>query len=243
VDVTDAHRLLGPLPFDDVVSATVEGLLAELDRIAIRRAYVTHTRSLFADPAGGNDTLFTQLRGHERLHPVPVVIPGWVPSTVDTLATWRADGVRMVRLCPARHRFDLGGPVAAQWLDALAGDGLAVAIDLDETAPAALRALAVAHPTLAVLLVNPGYRRLRELAELLAATPRLWVETGTLVTQHGVEWLATHGGAGRLVFGTGAPVLDDCGPRFQLDHLELPRRTVAHIAAGALDELIAGSPR
>jgi predicted TIM-barrel fold metal-dependent hydrolase len=237
VDVTDAHRLLGPLPFDDVPSATPAGLLVELDRLAVRAAYVTHTRSLFADPAGGNEILFAQTRGQDRLHPVPVVIPGWVPSTVDELAGWRADGVRMVRLCPSRHRFDLAGPVAARWLTGIAAAGLVMVIDLDETTPAALRAVAAQHPALAVLLVNPGFRRLRELAELLGAAPRLYVETGTLNTQGGVEWLAAQGGADRLVFGTGAPVLDDGGPRFQLDHLDLPSETVARIASGALEEL------
>jgi hypothetical protein len=227
VTVTDAHRLLGPLPFDDVASATVDGLLAELDRLDIHHAHVTHTYSLFADPAGGNDALFEAVRGHERLHPVPVVIPDETPTY----------GVRMVRLCPQRHRFDLAGPAASRCLKALARDGFAVAIDLDETTPAALRALTAEHPTLGVLLLNPGFRRLRELAELLATVPRLFVETGTLNTQRGVEWLNAHGGAGRLVFGTGAPVLDDCGPRFQLDHLDLPRETVAHIASGAVEEL------
>lgn len=226
--VTDAHRLLGPLPFDDVPSATVEGLLADLDRLDVHSACVTHTYSLFADPAGGNEALFAETRGHERLHPVPVVIPDETPMYP----------VPMVRLCPAKHRFDLAGPTASRCLKALARQGRAVAIDLDETSPAALRAVTAAHPTLAVLLLNPGFRRLRELAELLAAAPRLFVETGTLNTQGGVEWLAAHGGAGRLVFGTGAPVLDDCGPRFQLDHLDLSPPAVAHIASGALEELL-----
>ncbi|GAA0944851.1 amidohydrolase family protein [Virgisporangium aurantiacum] len=226
--VTDAHRLLGPLPFDDVPSATVEGLLAELDRLDVRTACVTQTYSLFADPAGGNDALFAAVRGHERLHPVPVVIPDGTPMYP----------VRMVRLCPQRHRFDLAGPAASRCLKALARQGLAVAIDLEETTPAALRAVTAAHPTLAVLLLNPGFRRLRELAELLTTAPRLFVETGTLNTQGGVEWLHAHGGAGRLVFGTGAPVLDDCGPRFQLDHLDLSPSAVARIASGALEELL-----
>ncbi|GAA1038728.1 hypothetical protein GCM10009557_55530 [Virgisporangium ochraceum] len=233
--VTDAHRLLGPLPFDDVPSATVAGLVAELDRLAIGRAYVTHTWSLFADPAGGNDELFRAR--HERLAPVPVLVPGFVPSTMDTLARWRWNGVRMVRLCPWRHRFDLDAPVAARWLKALAAQGLAVVVDLDETTPAALRASTTEYRDLTVLVVNPGFRRLRELRELLRATRRLYVETGTLTTQGGVEWLHANGGAGRLVFGTGAPVLDDGGPRFQLDHLDLPPETVEHIAFRTLDEL------
>jgi hypothetical protein len=233
--VTDAHRLLGPLPFDDVPSATVAGLVAELDRLAIDRAYVTHTWSLFADPAGGNDALFEA--AHERLRPVPVVVPGSVPSTVDTLDGWRAGGVRMVRLCPTRHRFDLTGPVAAVWLEALAGHGFVVVLDLEEISPALLRGSTTVCAGASVLLVNPGFRRLRELSELLGATRRLYVETGTLTTQGGVEWLHANGGAGRLVFGTGAPVLDDGGPRFQLDHLDLPPETVEHIAFRTLDEL------
>jgi hypothetical protein len=243
--VVDAHRLLGPLPTDDVESADAAGLVRELDRIGIAEAYATHTLSLYADPVLGNDALLAAAAGEPRLHPVPVVIPGvpgaCVPERPAELPAWRAGGVQIVRFCPVRHRFDLGGPVAAQWLAAIADAGLAAAIELDETSPAALRALAAAHPRLAVLLLAPGYRRLRELAELLAAAPRIWVESGTLIAQRGVEWLAGQCGADRLVFGTGAPVLDDCGPRFQLDHLDLPDAGVARIAAGSLGNLLAAA--
>ncbi|WP_162907026.1 amidohydrolase family protein [Allorhizocola rhizosphaerae] len=243
VTVTDAHRLLGPVPTDDVPSATVAGLLAELDRLAIDTAYVTHSYALFGDPAEANDALFAAVAGVQRLRPVPVVIPAIggaaVPSTVGDLDTLPARGVAMVRLAPSRHRFDLTGPVAARWLDRLATLGLAVAVDLEDTTPAALRTVASAHPSLPLLVLGGGFRRLRELGELLDVAPSVRLETGSLNTSGAVEWIAARWGAHRLVFGTGAPLLDDAGPRFQLDQLNLSASDRARIASGSLAAMVA----
>jgi hypothetical protein len=219
--VIDAHRLIGPVPFDDL-PADPRG---EMDRLGIDRALVTHTLSLYSDPGAGNEALLAL--GDPRLVPVPVVVPG---ETGEDLP-----GVRMVRLCPERHRFDLTGPATLRCLSRL---GLPAAIDLDETSPAQLRHLAERLPGQRVLVLNPGYRRLRALGELMDAAPNVWAEIGTVNTQGGVEWLAARFGAERLVFGTGAPVADDCGPRFLLDHLDLPAEDVERIASGSLEALL-----
>ncbi|MEV4836102.1 amidohydrolase family protein [Nonomuraea sp. NPDC049486] len=238
--IVDAHRLAGPVPFDDLPVDP----RPDLDRLGIARALVTHTLSLYSDAEAGNDALFAL--GDPRLVPVPVVVPGvpgaCAPATPDAVRAW---GVGMVRLCPERHRFDLTGPVALRWLAALgagAAPGPAVAVDLDETSTAQLRTLAERLPGLRILVLNPGYRRLRALAELMAEAPGVRVETGTVNTQGGVEWLAERFGAERLVFGTGAPVADDCGPRFLLDHLGLTPRETDLIAAGSLERLLGGRP-
>ncbi|MGR6918764.1 amidohydrolase family protein [[Actinomadura] parvosata] len=254
--VIDAHRLIGPVPFDDVPPDP----LGDMDRLGIDRACVTHTLSLHSDPAAGNAALFAAAGGPVpalaesatspasiapgaggggpggRLVPVPVVVPG-VPgaSVPDGPGDVRAWGVRMIRLCPERHRFDLTGPSALRWLDAI---GLPAAIDLEETSPAQLVTLTARLPALRVLLLNPGYRRLRAVAELMTEAPNVRAEIGTVNTQGGVEWLAERFGARRLVFGTGAPVSDDCGPRFLLDRLALPSEDVDLIAAGSLEELL-----
>ncbi|SEG97237.1 Amidohydrolase [Nonomuraea solani] len=214
--VLDAHRLIGPVPFDDLPRDP----RPEMDRLGVHQALVTHTLSLYSDVRAGNEALFDV--GDPRLRPVPVLLP----EPFEPVPDW---DVPMVRLCPARHRFDLTGPTSLRRLAAL---GTTVAIELDETSPAELIALAGRLPGLRVLLLNPGYRRLRAIGELMAELPDLWLEIGTVNTQHGVEWLAGHVGAERLVFGTGAPVLDDCGPRFLLDHLDLPEADIDLIAAG-----------
>jgi len=226
----DAHRLVGPVPFDDLPADPGP----DLDRLGIDQAYATHTLSLYSDARAGNDALLGL--SDPRLAPVPVVVPGVPgasePASPAQVHDWK---VRLVRLCPQRHGFDLTGHVALDWLATI---GLPVAIDFDETTAGQLTTLAERLPELRILLLNPGYRRLRTIAELLAGIPNLWLEIGTVNTQGGVEWLAGQYGASRLVFGTGAPVLDDCGPRYLLDHLELPPDDVALIRGGSLEALL-----
>ncbi|MFB4270940.1 amidohydrolase family protein [Nonomuraea sp. GTA35] len=214
--VVDAHRLIGPVPFDDLPRDP----RPDMERLGIDRAYVTHTLSLYSDARAGNEALLAL--DDPRLVPVPVLLP----DPFEPVPDW---DVPMVRLCPARHRFELTGPTALRRLAEL---DVTAAIDLDETSPGQLLTLARELPGQRILLLNPGYRRLRAIGELMAAIPNLWLEIGTVNTQRGVEWLAGHFGAGRLVFGTGAPVMDDCGPRFLLDHLDLPEADIALIASG-----------
>lgn len=217
--VIDANRLTGPVQFDDLPVDP----RPEMDRLGIDAACVTHALSLYSDPRAGNEAL--RELDDPRLIPVPVVVPGEVEEP----------GAGMVRLCPRTHGFSLSGPIASRWL---ADQERTVAVELDETTPAELLALALRSPRLRILLLNPGYRRLRAVAELMAEAPNVWLEIGTVNTQRGVEWLASRFGARRLVFGTGAPVLDDCGPRFLLDHLELDQDELARVAAGTLKDLL-----
>ncbi|MCG5218434.1 amidohydrolase family protein [Streptosporangium soli] len=229
-EVIDAHRLIGPVPMDDLPVDP----RPEMDRLGVAAACVTHTLSLHSDAAAGNEALLAL--NDPRLIPVPVVVPG-VPgaSTPGGPGEVTAWDVRMIRLCPKRHGFELTGPIALRWLAAL---NLPVAIDFAETSPGELHTLARELPGLRILLLNPGYRRLRAVAELMAEIPGLWLEMGTVNTQGGVEWLAGLYGADRLVFGTGAPVMDDCGPRFLLDHLALSSDETAAIASGSLRRLL-----
>ena len=89
-----------------------------------------------------------------------------------------------------------------------------------------------------MILINTGYRALRLLADLLEAHARLRVDTATLNGHLSVEWLVRRFGAQRVLFGTGAPVTDDAGPRHQLGLLDLPEADVALIAGGNARELI-----
>ncbi|WP_143590331.1 amidohydrolase family protein [Thermoactinospora rubra] len=217
----DAHRLAGPVPFDDLP----EDPRPDMDRLGIDQALVTHTLSLYSDAQAGNEALF-RLAG-PRLIPVPVL----VPAALEDPPAWDA---RMVRLCPRRHRFDLTGPATLRWLAEL---DVTVAVELGETTTAQLLALTARLPGQRVLLLNPGYRHLRAVAELMAEAPNVWLEIGTVNTQRGVEWLAGRFGAHRLVFGTGAPILDDCGPRFLLECLDRPADRDL-IASGSLEALL-----
>lgn len=239
VRVFDAHRIVGPLPFEYSAAAEPAGLLADLDHLAIDACAVTTSAELLGDPGDGPALDAARTWADARFLPVPVVVPavagaGWPASVSDLLARPPA----MVRVCPERHRFDPHGPVAARWWPRLAEHGVPVALDVTECGLATAAALASAWPGLKLLLLTPGYRELRRLAELLETAPGVYVETGTLVAAGAVEWLAGRFGAHRLVFGTGAPRWDDAGARFLLDHLDLPADDVAMIAAGSAAALL-----
>lgn len=235
--VFDCNRILGAIPTGRGAENVAE-LLADLDHLDIDGAAVTRAWQLHGDARLSAEYLAA--RGPDptgpRLVEVPVVIPGTADSGWPRTFGDLGDAVA-VRACPIRHRFDPDGPAAAAWWRQLAERGTALLVDVTEVGVAAVAALARANPDLKILALNPGYRELRRLRELLDVHANLHVETGTLNTAGAVEWLARGVGAHRLVFGTGAPMWDDAGPRFQLDHLDLPAADVELIAHGSWDLL------
>ncbi|MDN3292567.1 amidohydrolase family protein [Streptomyces ficellus] len=232
--VVDVNRMLGPLPHDDVPSRDETGLLAELERLRIDTACVSHAYAVHGDPRDGNGQL--GLIGDRRLLPVPVLVPG-------PLGTGRwTGGAPLARLCPRLHGWSPTGPHARGLLAELAASGTTVLLARDEVTAAEVRVLAAAAPAPRIVLTGTGYRALRELAELLETHPSLYVDTSTLCGHRQVEWLAERYGAHRVLFGTGAPVTDDAGPRHLLDTLDLPGADVALIAGGNALRLLGGEP-
>lgn len=172
----------------------------------------------------------------DRLVRVPVVIPGIAGAGWPVNANLVAD-TAMVRACPERHRFDPSGPYAMRLWNDLAERDTVLALDAAELGLSAIAIVARAVPKLRILVLSPGYRELLRIAELLETLPGLYLETGTVISAGGLEWLARTAGAHRLVFGTGAPLWDSAGPRFQLDHLNLSQQDVELIAHGSWDRM------
>ncbi|MGW1342509.1 amidohydrolase family protein [Kribbella sp. NPDC002412] len=223
--VVDVNRILGPVPVGDVPSRDVAGLVAELDRLAIDAACVVHSHALHYDPVAP-----VAVPGHPRLTSVPVVVPGPLGTPVPD--------ARIVRMCPAEHRFAVAGPHGLELARELAERDITVLLGWESTSAAEIHRLATEVPALRIVLINTGYRALRELADLMDAHSRLRVDTASLCGHLQVEWMANRYGAHRVLFGTGAPETDDAGPRFQLDHLELPAADVELIAGGNVMELL-----
>jgi hypothetical protein len=223
--VIDANRILGPMPVGDVPSRDVPGLLAELDRLAIDAACVVHSHALHYDPV-------TPVDGpeHPRLTSVPVVVPGPLGTPVPTQG--------LVRMCPAAHRFAVAGQHGVELARELAERNITVLLGWESTSPGEIHRLASEVPALRIVLINTGYRALRELADLMDVHSEVRIDTASLCGHLQVEWMAQRYGAHRVLFGTGAPETDDAGPRFQLDHLELPAEDVALIAGGNIVELL-----
>lgn len=217
--IIDINRILGPIPTDEVPSEDEAGLVAELDRLRIDLACVVHSHAYFYDPLAGPGPPVS-----DRLVHVPVLVPG-------PLGTGRI-GSPLVRLCPAEHRFALTGPHALALAGDLADQGTTVLLGWESATFGEVNRLAGLLPRLRLVLINTGYRSLRKLADLMDAHSRIGVDTATLNGHQSVEWLVRRYGPHRVFFGTGAPVTDDAGPRFQLDLLDLPAADIALLGGG-----------
>ncbi|WP_405678079.1 amidohydrolase [Streptomyces sp. NBC_01511] len=235
--VVDVNRILGPVPHDDVPGRDADSMRAELDRLRVDEAWVVHSHAVYGDPL----TVPPPVE-EDRLLAVPVVIPG-------PLGTGEPPPAPVVRLYPAAHRFSLGddasdGADAGSRLLQLLGERRTVTlIDWEQLDAAGRRHLSRRTGMPPLVLLGTGYRVLRELAELMGRCEHLYVDTSTLCGHRQVEWVAEHFGAHRVLFGTGSPLTDDAGPRFQLDHLDLPEADVARIAAGNADRLLREASR
>ncbi|WP_407565703.1 amidohydrolase family protein [Streptomyces sp. 184] len=237
--VVDVNRILGPVPHDDVPGRDPDGMRAELDRLRIDEAWVVHSHAVYGDP------LTVPPVEEDRLPAVPVVVPG-------PLGTGELPPAPVVRLYPAAHRFSLGdgdgdgdggagggGDDDGARLLRLLGERRTVTlIDWEQLDAAGRRDLSRRTGMPPLVLLGTGYRSLRELADLMARCAHLHVDTSTLCGHRQVEWVAERFGAHRVLFGTGSPLTDDAGPRFLLDHLDLPAADVARIAAGNADRLV-----
>jgi hypothetical protein len=242
----DANCRLGPFPWGQLGAASAADLLRLMDTTGVDRALVSHTMSWHHDPATGNRQILREVGGHDRLRPCWVALPeacGELGPPRRFAQDALAQGVGAVRVYPREHGFDLDGADFADCAAACAEAGLPILVDLRETSWPALESLAVAHPRLAVIVCEIGYRVMRRAAALLSRVANVYLDLSDLSTHEGLEWLCGRFGPDRLVFGTGAPLRDPGEAITRLLWSDLGEEAVAAIAHATLDRLVAVTSR
>ncbi|TDD52582.1 hypothetical protein E1286_08650 [Nonomuraea terrae] len=235
----DADAMLGRHPRRDVGGGTAAELLAAMDRVGVSGALVTNMTSWLHDPARGNRGLLGLVAGEPRLSPCWVLLPdtcGEIGAGFAEAAV--AAGVRAVRAFPADHGYDLAGPDVAPVLDALSSVRLPLLVDAGQAGWPVVEAVARAHPRLRIVVGGAGYRMLRQIAGVLDRAQNVYVGLADLSSHRGLEWLVERFGAGRFVFGTGAPYRDPAEAVTRLLWSELDDAQVAAIGGGNLRRLI-----
>lgn len=215
----DINCMIGRWPTSEFDVHDLPGLLAHMDRLGIERAVVSHSHAWQYDPAAGNARLMDELSRLEagqraRLEPCWAVVPpatGELGTPAELAAALADHGVRVVRLFPRDHNYSLSAPDAAELLSLLAERRTVALVDLDQTSCEEIERVAAAHPALPLVVCRPGYRVLRRLAGVLARRPNCFLDLSYFGSHQGVEWLVERFGAGRLLFGTGAPLVDAGG--------------------------------
>jgi predicted TIM-barrel fold metal-dependent hydrolase len=251
MELWDVNCLIGRWPTAELLFHDVDGLRARMDALGIARAVVGHADCLHFDPAAGNARLMRALEAaapevRARLWPCWALLPPATGEmgTLDELArALDAHDIRAARLYPRDHNYSLAGPDAEALLGLLARRRTLTLLDLEQSSWEEIERVAAAHPALPLVVCNLGYRGLRRYAGVLARRPNVYLDLSYLGSHQALEWLVARGYAHRLIFGTGAPLIDGGGAVTRLLLADLGPRERALIGhenlarwLGAVDE-------
>lgn len=218
----------------------VPGLLSEMDYAGIASALVYHAWSQEWDAGGGNRQLLAELGDCVRLYPCFVPLPHATEELARPAAF--ANDVRSrhgaVRLYPRAHSYSLSEWCSGPMLEALEEFQVPALVELAQVSWDELATVLRDHPRLPVILLATSYRVDRYLYPLFEKCENLYLETATFQIMRGIEDVCRRFGPGRLVFGTGLPLLDAGGPIAQVTYAELPPEDKRLIAGGTLARLL-----
>jgi hypothetical protein len=240
-ELYDANCRIGPTPWGELAADDVPALLRRMDLLGIQWALVSHTMSWRHDPATGNRLILRSTADQPRLRPCWVALPDTcreIPGPKQFVTEAIEAGVGAVRVYPDEHGFALDCPDFAAYLDAFAQTGLPLVVDLAAADWTAVENAAAQHPELAVIVCEIGYRSLRRAAGVLERRANVYLDLSDLSTHEGMEWICTTFGAGRLVFGTGAPLRDGGEAVTRLLWSDLDDDAVQSIASTTLRTLL-----
>ncbi len=216
----DADVLLGHYPFRHFPYATHDPaqLKSYLQQRGMIRACVSSLHALFyTDPQQGNDEHLPATIGDDFFIPVAVVnpsLPNWRRGLEKSRQTY---GVKIVRLAPSYHTYDLSAPFALECIQELIGQGYLVSIvkriedermhhPLMKVAAVENSAILTAASSVATmpqpLLIHGAY--FGELAELGAA-PNLHFDIAFVETIDTLARATEVVSASRLLFSSHAP--------------------------------------
>lgn len=237
-----------------VGETTPRRLLAEMDKVGVGRALVTHVQAREYHPCEGNPLLMESIMGHPRFVPCWVVLPhhtGEMAPPERLIKTLAHAGVRAVRIFPGvsggwGHRFRLNRYVVGELFEALEQYRIPLFLDYllmrrDDPPWDEVIHVCESYPGLPLILIRPGGRSDRNLYPLLETFDNLYLETGGYNVHRGIEAVVERYGAERLIFGSGYPYYTLTGAAFRLTHCEISEESKRMIGYGNLDRLLAAA--
>ncbi|MCC7261878.1 MAG: amidohydrolase family protein [Candidatus Latescibacteria bacterium] len=202
---------------------TAADLLAEMDHYGIGEALVLDCLSRENHPADGNQRVLELTRLNPRLRPAWAALPAFgedeQPPPEELLAQMRRHQVAALFFFPRTYQFTLADWCVDPFLGPFAAAGVPLFINYNEAGPTGPRgwdetdweqvvALCRRWPSLPVVVSEWRIRRAqRQIYRALDICPNLHLELSGYWLHRGIEYLTSHWGAQRLLFGSNWPAL------------------------------------
>jgi predicted TIM-barrel fold metal-dependent hydrolase len=248
--IVDVSTFVGPYPFRELPDTSAEGLVREMDRVAIDRACVGYLPSfLLRDPTPGNARLCAALHGHEdRLLPVFTVHPD-LPAWQRDVERCRDAGGVAIRLFPMHQSVDPAGSAMRDVVVAAGALKLPTILTVRfedvrqrhpfdvarDFPPSAVRSLARVDPDVRLIVTHASREFVEEVffgltkeeaARVLFDVTWLWGPPS-----NDLRILVSTVGAERFVFGSAMPLRIPEATPAKLDLAQLDQQARAKIHA------------
>jgi len=227
---------------------TADDLLGHMARLSVARALVrTDFEEMDRDPIYSNRLLYETCARHESLVPCPTVLPtghGDVPPEQEQVDELIAHGSGAATLRPGQDGWSTDEWCAGTLLGLLEERRIPVLCRNSALGFEAVADLAGRHPELPIVMFHLGYRSQRMLVSLMKAFANVYLSVGSPYSVHlGLESMAGHVGAERLLFGTGFPYAEPMASITMLTYSDLGGADKQLVGSGNLDRLIGGIRR
>ena len=241
----DCNCVIGGRPVIHAGSFTgADELVRKMGHYGISGAMVHHSLAGGYSPVEGNRVLMDEIAPFEQLKPVWVVMPhhtGEFPHPSVLMDELKANGVRLVKYLPDERNFAewYAGPLFSM----LEKYNVPILIAWPQFSNNwdILHGLLAAHPDLRVILTNLHYNCGRYLYPLLTLFPHLYIETIGFKIFGGIEEVCGRFGAGRLVFGSCAPVYSGGSAAGMIRYARISEDEKRAVAGGNLTRLLEGA--
>jgi predicted TIM-barrel fold metal-dependent hydrolase len=225
-----------------------EELLGHMARLSIERALVrTEFEEMDSDPMFSNRLLYEACAQHESLVPCPTVLPtghGDVPSEREQIDELIAHGSGAAALRPDQDGWSTAEWCAGTLLGLLEERRIPVLCRNSALEFEAVADLAARHPELPIVVFHVGFRSQRTLVSLMKAFDNVYLAIGSPFSVHlGIESVADHVRAERLLFGTGFPYAEPMASITLLTYSDLSDTHKQLVGSGNLKRLIGGIRR
>ena len=210
--IIDVNAWFGSLPYWELRHNDPDSLVRQLDRAGIDRAFACSLRGMFQhDGAGNEETLAACARHPDRLWPTLTFNPHRLEPFTCKEELERAP-VRMVRLSPVNHSYQIGEePRLDELADHCGREGIPILLThrlmTNQRVPnyplAAYGAFIAAHPgaTFIISTVNYLYE-LQATMHIMRRNPNAWVETSGMMGLEAIEKIEAEMGVDRVLHGS-----------------------------------------
>ncbi|MCE5228176.1 amidohydrolase family protein [bacterium] len=210
--IIDMNTYIGSLPYWQLRHNDADGLVGQMDRAGIERAFVSSTRGYFTySPDGNDETLAACAKHPDRLWPALTFNP--YPNGLEYRGLLDQPGPKIVKLMPQHQNFVLSEePGIAEMIDTCGQKGIPVMLvnrmftsqRIGAASLPAYKAYILQHPKTQFIIATFNYLfEMQSAIDILRCCPNAYAETSGMMGLNELEIVVREVGADRILHGSG----------------------------------------